>query len=81
MRRAGFGYGTKYDFTAGKFKTPAPNNYAIRSEIDLKKEKKFGSTFGESRGKMTNGGIFEKHLLAFPGYKSSNKLISKPREL
>ncbi len=33
-RKAGFGYGTKYDFTRGRFMTPAPNKYDIKTEID-----------------------------------------------
>jgi len=33
-RKAGFGYGNKYDFTSGGMKTPAPNVYNIQSEID-----------------------------------------------
>lgn len=57
-RKAGFGYGTKSDFTSNKFKTPAPTKYQIDTEIDLKLKKKKGWCFGESRGKMQTGGIF-----------------------
>ena len=34
QRKAGFGYANKYDFTKGVFKTPAPGNYEVKSEID-----------------------------------------------
>jgi hypothetical protein len=34
-RKAAFGYGTKSDFTSGKFPTPAPNKYDIKSEIEI----------------------------------------------
>jgi hypothetical protein len=37
----------------------------------LKLKKKKGWCFGESRGKMQTGGIFEKHLLGIPGYNLS----------
>ena len=34
-RKAAFGYGIKSDFTSGKFLTPAPNQYGIKSEIEI----------------------------------------------
>jgi len=39
-------------------KTPAPCSYNIKAEIDIKKEKNGGWSFGESRGKMKGAGIF-----------------------
>ena len=69
-RKAAFGYGIKSDFTTGRPKTPAPNCYTIRTEIEIKKEKKLGWSFGESRSKMQGAGIFKKHLLKNPGYKN-----------
>ena len=67
-RKTGFGYGVKSDFTSGKFKTPAPNNYNIKTHIDVKIQNKGGWSFGESRGKMGTNGIFSKHLHGNPGY-------------
>ena len=45
-RAAGFGYGTKYDFTQGKAKTPAPNAYISATIFE---EKKRGFTMGLGR--------------------------------
>ena len=39
-------------------KTPAPSDYNIKSEIEIKTEKKNGYSFGESRSKMKGNGIF-----------------------
>ena len=67
LRKASFGYGTKFDFTKGVIVTPSPNKYTIKSEIDLRYQIKYGCSFGVSREKMTGGGIFEKHLVSIPG--------------
>jgi len=32
-RKAGLGYGNKYDFTKGVFKTPGPGNYEFKSDF------------------------------------------------
>jgi hypothetical protein len=48
-------------------KTPAPNGYDIKAEIEIKKSKGFGWSFGESRGKMKGSGIFQEHLKGIPG--------------
>ena len=48
-RKVAFGYGKKSDFTSGKMKTPAPNGYNMKSEIETKTDKKSGWSFGESR--------------------------------
>ena len=48
-RFAGIGYSTKYDFTKGVYKTPAPGKYDIKSQIDFQVEKKIGKSIGESR--------------------------------
>jgi hypothetical protein len=45
------------DFTKLLFKTPGPNAYLIKNFFDVKKEKKSGFTFGESRVKMSQTGI------------------------
>ncbi len=36
-------------------------------EINFRKDKKHGWSFGESRSKMTLGGVFDKHLEGNPG--------------
>lgn len=57
-RKAGFGYGTKYDFT-GRRNTgnnPPPNNYNIKSLFMSNKDKNIGKTFGYSRETMAATG-------------------------
>ena len=39
-RKAAFGYGKKSDFTSGKFLTPAPSKYDLKTEIETKIAKK-----------------------------------------
>jgi len=48
-RSAGFGYGTKYNFTMSVKDTPAPNQYRIRTIFDSKDT---GKTMGTSRDRM-----------------------------
>ena len=38
VRKAAFGYGKKSDFTSGRMKTPAPNGYNMKSELEVKTE-------------------------------------------
>lgn len=45
-RAAAFGYGTKYDFTKGKPKTPAPNAYISGGVFE---DKKRGFSMGLGR--------------------------------
>ena len=47
-RAAGIGYGSKYDFTKGQQKAPAPNAYEPKGTLDDLRKKK-GFTFGLSR--------------------------------
>lgn len=50
QRKAGFGYGTKYDFTKVAVKTPAPNVYSLPSDFKDKADKSAKAiSFGESR--------------------------------
>ena len=67
MRKTGFGYGTKTDFTKKNFNTPSPNSYFIKNFFDVKREKNLGPTFGESRSKMTENGIIKNRLSGVPG--------------
>ena len=50
-RKAGFGYGGKYDFTNPRATgtNPPPNNYDIKSLFRINQEKGNGKTFGLSR--------------------------------
>ena len=48
-RKAGFGYGTKLDFTKHNTVTPAPNAYTVKSVFDSEKSKSMGITFGYGR--------------------------------
>jgi len=55
-RTAGFGYGTKMDFTKSVQNNPPPNTYEIKSAFDSKKK---GKSFGLSREAMhITGGSF-----------------------
>lgn len=49
QRKAGFGYGTKLDFTKHNTVTPAPNTYTVLSAFDKDKSKNIGITFGYGR--------------------------------
>ena len=62
-RKAGFGYGNKYDFTQSAKKTPAPNAYNIGADGEGNKKGK-GSSFGLGRDQISQGSIFtkDKHL-------------------
>ena len=57
-RSAGIGYGSRYDLTKSQSLTPAPNNYSIKSEVEVMKEKHLGWSIGVGREKMTSSGIF-----------------------
>lgn len=48
-RKAGFGYGLKYDFTKAAQKTPAPNVYVLPSDFKEKGKGMRGISFGVSR--------------------------------
>jgi len=55
-RTAGFGYGTKMDFTKSVQNNPPPNSYEVRGDFDSKKK---GKSFGLSRDAMhITGGSF-----------------------
>jgi len=55
-RTAGFGYGTKLDFTKSAINNPPPNSYEIKSDFTAKKK---GYSFGLSREAMQiSGGQF-----------------------
>lgn len=56
-RKAGIGYGTKYDFTKQNNKTPGPNTYELPSETDAAVKKHKGFPFGVSRENMASTGI------------------------
>jgi len=57
-RTAGFGYGTKYDFTKSVVSNPSPNAYEIKSAFGEPQKKK-GYSFGLSREAMAvTGGQF-----------------------
>ncbi|KRX09777.1 hypothetical protein PPERSA_02649 [Pseudocohnilembus persalinus] len=62
-RKAGIGYGNKYDFTKSHSTTPAPNNYTQKSSFDPKK----GVTIGVGREKMTGSGILGQLNQGSPG--------------
>jgi len=53
-RTAGFGYGTKLDFTKSGTNNPPPNNYEIKSAFEPNKKK--GFSFGLSREAMSATG-------------------------
>eukprot|EP01015_Nassula_variabilis_P014701 TRINITY_DN2218_c0_g1_i8.p1 TRINITY_DN2218_c0_g1~~TRINITY_DN2218_c0_g1_i8.p1 ORF type:complete len:257 (-),score=50.47 TRINITY_DN2218_c0_g1_i8:90-860(-) len=53
-RSAGFGYGSKYDFTKAAKDSPAPGTYDIKAEIDVARGKKIGKSFGASREQVSS---------------------------
>lgn len=58
-RTAGFGYGSKYDFTKSAATNPSPNTYEIKSVFESGSKKKAGYSFGLSREAMAiTGGFF-----------------------
>ncbi len=62
QRKAGFGYGTKYDFTKLSVKTPAPNSYSLPSDFKNKGDKLAKAiSFGESRD-VFNFNLLLKYL-------------------
>jgi len=55
-RTAGFGYGTKLDFTKSAINNPPPNSYELKSDFNTKRK---GYSFGLSRDAMqVSGGQF-----------------------
>lgn len=64
-RAAGFGYGSKYDFTKGGSKNPAPNAYTVAAPIESPKKK--GFSFGLSRESMASTGTFAIGTKNSPG--------------
>lgn len=76
-RSAGIGYGSKYDFTKQQKKSPAPDEYKIKSNFELQQEKHRGFPFGVSRDSMSSTGILGNLNKYTPGpgaYESTNTL-------
>ena len=53
-RTTNLGYSEKYDFTKGVTKTPAPNKYELKTDIEKNINKKVGISFGNSREVIYN---------------------------
>ncbi|EGR30854.1 hypothetical protein IMG5_122550, partial [Ichthyophthirius multifiliis] len=76
-RKAGIGYGTKYDFTKQNKKTPAPNTYNVQSDFEIQKQHHRGFQFGVSRELMEVTGIMGNLNKKNPGpgtYPNSSTL-------
>lgn len=67
IRKAGIGYGSKYDFTRLNVQNPAPNNYTIDGDFDNIDKKKKGFQFGVSREQMASTGILGHINKSNPG--------------
>ncbi|KAL4511959.1 hypothetical protein ABPG72_012804 [Tetrahymena utriculariae] len=65
-RRAGFGVGSRPDFTKSQVCSP-PSKYDLPSQFDKQRSTSRGKSFGTARDKMSEFGIVKKGPLSNPG--------------